>query len=320
MHPMQKHRQIPPLPPVVLGYRILKRLAMSGGVILVSAMSAWTDRYLGSIQGLCLALIAFVLFNQEDRRRQPNPEEPRLSLVKRVCILYCNRQVRSLFIIKDNNPISIFADIMLAMALAALTIVVNDRDARGHRPDINDIKQMLESLLYLYGDILDSAFQYGTLKITLCAFGASMALRTLPPPKTQMLQFCWRMASIISSNLLSEGLTMLVPSIHGLRILQILATVCILRLILPDMEYYLIYLAAQQLSTQLPNAAPLLFCAIVCLGFLPPSSQEWIGEMCFTYVLTAVAAYISWVPFWGMLFVLVMVHYTEHILTTKRKG
>ena len=303
------------LPSTILGFRIMKRLAMSGGLILVSAMSNWTDLHLGPVQGLCIALLAFTLFNQEDTRRTQKEHHPeaRLGLAKRICILYCNRQVRSLFIIKDNNPVSIFADIMLAMALAALTIVINDRDSKG-RPDINDIKQMLESLLYLYGDILDSAFQYGVLKVTLCAFGVSMALRTLKPPKAQMLRFCWRMASIISSNLLSEGLTTLIPAVKGLKIIQILSTVCILRMILPDMEYYLIYLAAQQLTSQLPGMAPLLFCATLCLEFLPESSQSWVGEICLTYILIAVAEYVSWVPFWGMIFVLVMVHYIEFIV------
>jgi hypothetical protein len=294
---------------------LLQRLALSGGIILVSAMSAWTERYLNPTQGLCIALLAFVIFNQEDDRKQKNGQYPeaRLSLAKRVCILYCNRQVRGLFIIKDNNPVSIFADIMLAIMLAALTIFINDRNSRG-KPNINDIKQMLESLLYLYGDILDSAFQYGVLKITICAFGVSMALRTLRPPEAQMLRFCWRMASIISSNLLSEGITTLMPSADGLKLIQILATVCILRLILPDMEYYLIYLAAQQLTAQFPGAAALLFCVVICLDFLPNSSHEWIGQLCFTYIMIAVAMYVSWIPAWGMIFILVMVHYIEHIM------
>ena len=290
----------------------MKRLAMSGGVILVSAMSTWTDSYIGPAQGLCIALLAFVLFNQENKDGH-NPEA-RMGLAKRICILYCNRQVRSLFIIKDNNPISLFADIMLAIALAALTIILNDKSSIGNRTDISDIKQMLESLLYLYGDILDSAFQYGVFKVTLCAFGVSMALRTLHPPKAQMLQFCWRMASIVSANLLSEGLTTLMPSVNGLKILQILAAVCILRLILPDMEYYLIYLASQQLTTQLSGAAALFFCAAICIDLLPKSSRNWVGEICFAYILTAVTVYLSWVPVWGMIFVLIMVHYFEHAM------
>ena len=305
----------PNLPAMMLGRRILKRLAMSGSVILASAMSNWTNAYLGPIQGLCVALLAFALLNSEDHHEKSI--EARLSLAKRVCILYCNQQVRILFIIRDNNIVSIFADIILAMILATMTIIVNERYTRGRPQDVGDIKMILESLLYLYGDILDSAFQYGTLKITLCAFGASMALKTLPPPQTQMLQFCWRMASIVSSNLLSEGLSMLIPAVHGLKILQILTTVCVLRLILPDMEYYLIYLAAQQLKLELPDAAPFFVCVIVCLGFLPSSSREWVGEMCFTYILSAVAVYMSWVPFWGMIFVLAMVHYVEYILFSK---
>lgn len=40
----------------LLGIQILKRLAMSGGVILVNAMGVWTDEYFGLVQGLCIAL------------------------------------------------------------------------------------------------------------------------------------------------------------------------------------------------------------------------------------------------------------------------
>jgi hypothetical protein len=299
-----------PLPPIMLGCRIMKRLTMSGGIILVTAMGVWTDEYFGLVPGICIALLLFTVINQADKNHYARP-----SLIKRVCILYCSQQIRKLFIIKNNNPISIFTDILLAVALASITMVIHDRDV-AHKTDTYELKQMLESLLYLYGDIMDFAFQYGILKITICAFGVSIFLRTSAPPKTQMMQFCWRLASIVNANLLSQGLLSLIPSTPELGVLQCLASTCLLRMIIPDMEYYLTYLAARQLRLLIPGAAPLFFCATVCLELLPISGQEWIGEMCFTYVVGSVATYASEVPFWGMIFVLVITHYIDYIINS----
>jgi len=299
-----------PLPPIVLGCRILKRLTMSGGVILVSAMGVWTDEYFGLVQGICIALIFFVVIKQTDKNHYARP-----GLLKRVCLLYCSQQIRKLFIVNNNNPISIFTDILLAISLASITMIIHDRDV-AQKTDTFELKQMLEGLLYLYGNIMDFAFQHGVLKITICAFGCSMFLRTMAPPKTQMMQFCLRLASIVNANLLSEGLVTLIPSTPELGILQCLASTCILRVILPDMEYYLTYLAAQQLRILLPGAAPLFFCLTVCLEFVPESGQQWIGEMGFTYVVGTAAAYASQVPFWGMIFVLVITHYIDYIINS----
>ena len=72
---------------VLLGIDAIKRVAMSASVILITAMSTWTDLYFGVIQGLCIAFIVFVIATQMDTKHV----QPRL--IKRVCILYCNQEV-----------------------------------------------------------------------------------------------------------------------------------------------------------------------------------------------------------------------------------
>ena len=61
---------------------------------------------------------------------------------------------------------------------------------------------MLQGILYLYGDIFDFSFEYGTFKITACAFGLSIFFKEWPKPTNQIMAFCWRLAEIISTNLL----------------------------------------------------------------------------------------------------------------------
>ena len=295
--------------PYMLGFRILQRLAMSSGVILISSLQLWTNQYLGTLQGLCIAILVFAITKQLDKDASIRPK-----LLKRVCLLYCNQQVRRLFITNDNSPASIFSDILLAIALAVIAIVLYDE--RTNPNSTKELKQMLESLLYLYGDILDFAFQYGVLSVTVCAFGVSMFVKTQKPPSTHIQKFCWRMVAIISANLLSQGMTELIPrSTPQVQFLQCLASVCILRLILPDMQSYLIYLAAYQLQIIAPGLPTLFFCALVCLEILPESSRDWVGELCFTYIIACVASYLTQIPFWGMLFVLIMAHYVDYILT-----
>jgi len=296
-------------PHKLLGIQILKRLAMSGGIILVNAMGVWTDEYFGLVQGLCIALLTFIIVQQMDRDDSIHPK-----LLKRVCILYCNRQIRKLFIPNDNTPATLFSDILLAVGLAAVVIVLYDEKLCNQTGTV-ELKQILEGLMYLYGDIMDFAFQYGILKITVCAFTFSIYLRTMKPPQTHLQRFCLRLISIINANLLSEGLTTLIPtSSPELKIFQCLASTCILRMILPDMQYYLTYLAAQQLVVYIPDAAPLFFCATICLDLLPTSSQEWISDTCFTYVIVSLAKFTLQIPFWGMIFILVLAHYTDYII------
>ena len=298
-----------PSAPFMLGFQLLQRIAMSAGVILVSSLRMWTDQYLTTVQGLSIAILVFIIAKQLDKEPSIRPR-----LLKRVCLLYCNQQIRKLFITNDNSPASIFSDILLAIALAVAAIILYDEKSN---PDgTKELKQMLESLLYLYGDILDFAFQYGVFVVTIFSFGVSMFLKTQKQPQTHIQRFCWRMAAIISANLLSQGMTELIPnSTPQVQLLQCMASVCILRLILPDMQSYLIYLASSQLQIILPKMPSIFFCLIVCIDIIPESSREWICELCFNYVISTISSYLFQVPFWGMIFVLIMTHYIDYITT-----
>jgi TRAP-type C4-dicarboxylate transport system permease small subunit len=80
------------------------------------------------------------------------------------------------------------------------------------------------------------------------------------------------------------------------------------------MQFYLTYLAAQQLLLIVPGTACIFFCITVCLGMVPVSSRQWIADTCFTYVMSSIALFTLQVPFWGMLFILVMTHYLDYIV------
>lgn len=301
-------------PHALLGYQILQRLATSGGVIIVKALTAWTDEYFGLVQGLCIALLTFIIVKQLDKDKSVPPR-----LLKRVCLLYCNQQIRKLFIVGDNSPASIFTDILLALAMSCIAVVVYDKDF-SDPVRTQEVRQLLEGLLYLYGNIMDFAFAYGVLKITVCAFVASILIQTAVKPGNQMAAFVWRLAGIVNANLLYQGLLRMIPSVQNMELLQCLASTCILRLILPDMQGYLTYLAAQQLLNLVPDSACIFFCLTVWLNFMPVYSRQWITDMCFTYVMTSVALFTLQVPFWGMLFILVMAHYLDYIVHAVSQG
>ena len=289
---------------VLLGIDAIKRVAMSASVILITAMSTWTDLYFGVIQGLCIAFIVFVIATQMDTKHV----QPRL--IKRVCILYCNQEVRKLFIVNDYSPTSIFSDILLAVLLAISMIMLYDKKSPQHSQDLD---RMLQGLLYMYGDILDFLFTYGTFKITVCAFGLSIFLKEQDKPQNKIQAFCWQLAEIISANLLSQGITSMIRSSTSMAFIQIIACVSFLRIMLPSMESYLTYLAAIQLISIMPNLWALFLCAVICLDMLPSASQNWVGDVCSTYVIATVANSIIQVPFWGMILVLVLAHYIDFI-------
>jgi len=290
----------------LLGYQAVQRVALSSSVILVNALGVWTKEYFGMVQGLCTAFLIFALSTQLPQEKA----QPRL--LKRVTLLYCNQQIRGLFVTNDLTPTSIFSDILLAIALAMMMMLIYESK---NKANTDDLRYLLNGLMYLYSDTFDFAFQYGVFKITLFAFGLSIVLRTLKPTADPVRMFCRNLASIICVNLLSEGLTALLhsTSIH-IDIVQCLATVAILRLMFPSMESYLTYLAALRLTTLIPNLGPLFFCIVLWLGVLPASGRAWVGEVCFTYVIMAISDYIVQTPFWGMILVLILAHYIDYII------
>ncbi len=289
-----------------LGYKAIQRMALSSSLILVNALSAWTEANFGRMQGLWIAFLVFVI------SMQLNQAEAQPRLLKRVSLLYCNQQLRKLFVIQDITPLHVFSNILLAVALAVLMMMIySGKSSR----EIQDLQNMLEGLLYLYSDICNFAFQYGTFKITAFAFGASTLLSSLKPPSGQINAFCWRLASMISVNLLTIGTTNLIQTTFTeLAVLQCLASVSIMRLAFPSMESYLTYMAAMRLLSIVPNMAPLFFCVVLWLDVLPASGQGWVGDTCFTYVIASVGSAVGQTPFWGTILILVISHYIDYVV------
>ena len=296
-------------PSTQLIIQMLKRLTLSGGFVLVGAMGEWTDEYFGLVQGLCIAFLTLIIVHLTDKGDSIHPK-----LLKHVCVLYCSRQARKLFIVNDNKPTSMFADLILALGLAAAAIVIYDEKTY-NQDKTTDLRRIHESLIYMYGDVMDFLFEYGVLNITVCVFAFSMYLRTIKTPSTHMQRFSLRLVSMINANLLSQGMTTMISSTSAeLQILQCLAATCLLRMMLPDMQYYFTFLATQQLMAFLPNAAPLFFCLVACLDLLPANSKEWINDICFTYVVFTLAGFTLQIPFWGMVFILMLAYYADYII------
>jgi hypothetical protein len=275
-------------------------------VIIVRALSSWTDEHFGLVQGLCIAFLIFAISTQL------NQEEVQPRLLKRITLLYCNQQIRKLVDTHNLTPTTIFSDILLAIALAVMMIMVCDKKSKSKS---SDLQNLLEGLLYLYSDTFDFAFQYGVLKVTLFAFGISVSLKSLKPPASQIQNFCWKLATIISINLLSGGATALLQSSFvELDFIQCLASAAILRMMFPSMESYLTYMAAARLMVLIPGLAPLFFCAVLWLDVLPVSSRSWMGETCFVYVIGSISTLVSKTPFWGMILVLILAHYIDYVI------
>lgn len=286
--------------------RTLQQMVTSSGVFIVNALCEWTDTYFGIMQGICIACLVFAITTQLDH----TSIQPRL--MKRICLLYCNRQTRKLLAYHDGSTISLFSDLLLAMMLAILTAVLYEgKDQASTR----DLHQMIDSLFFLYSSMLDFAFKYGRLKVTICAFGASMFLKRIKPPEGKIAMFCWKLASIISANLLSQGMMSLMPSTRDLQLLQAIASLCILRLILPQMQSYLSYFAAQRILQFQPDLAPIFFCVIIWIELMPVSSREWVKDTCVTYLLLSLSILLAKTTFWGMVFMLILTHYLDFLVT-----
>ena len=296
----------------IFGSRTIKRVATSTTIIIVNALSEWTDEFFGLIQGLCIAFILFVISIHLNK----NEMQPRL--LKRICLLYCSQQLGRLFL-PENTATSMFGNILLAVALAIMMMMIYDKT---NANCIDDLKSMLDSLLYLYSDSLDFSFSYGYFKITVCAFGMSIFFTARKAPNNQVAQFCWNLAAIVSANLLSIGISSMIQNGPiGLKFIQILASVPILGMIIPLLTSYLAYLAAIQLETLSPNLPSLFFCAMIWTYMLPESSRDWVGEMCFTYVIASITSTVTEYQPCGMILILVLAHYLDYIIEmyTKKK-
>jgi hypothetical protein len=290
---------------VQLSINVVHRCVNTLSLALVNALSAATGNYFSSLESLCVAGLAFVLV----RFVLVDKKSIHLRLLNRVCLLYCNQQARTLFAVDQNSLMGMFSNLMLAVALAILLMLMGESGPGG------DLRGIFEGMLYLYGDIMDFTFGFGVFKVTLAAFMVSFALDSAVDPVDPVYAFCIRMFKIIAANLTSEGLDMLIRSTPQLELLECLACVAVLRLILPSMGSYFVFMAARRVYSLFPDLAPLVFLAIIWLGFLPTSSRGWVGELCCIYVMTSIANFLLTIPIGGVAVVLVLAHYIDFILT-----
>ena len=290
---------------ITLGIRIIKRIVLSFSVVIVNAVSNWTTQNMNIIQGMCLMSLLFITAIQLNKRMvQPK-------LLRLVSLLYCNQQIRRLFNSNGNTAVDLFPNILLATSIAVVLTVISETD---NQESVEDLRFMLEALLYMYGDILDFMFQYGVLTLTVASFGVGLLIQTLPSPKDPMQLFFRRMGGIISTNIMFQGITSLINSTTHMKLIESVATASVLRLLLPSMESYLTYLTATQVTNLVPGIAPVMICIIMWTELLPKSSHGWVSELCTTYVILAVINYLAGIPTWGAAVILVITHYVDYII------
>lgn len=287
-----------------LGVNVVHRCVTSLSISLVNALRDFTNQYLSPIESLCLAGLAFVLC-----RFILDGKSIHLRLLNRVCLLYCNQTARMLFAFDPMSLMGMFSNLILAVSLAILLMLMGDTGPGG------DLRSIFEGMLYLYGDIMDFAFDFGVFKVTLCAFMVSLLLDGFSSPSDPVYAFCVRLFKIVSANLTSQGLDMLVQSTPLLELAECLVCVSLLRGLLPSMGSYFVFMAARRIYVLFPGLAPLMFSAVLWLDFLPVSSRDWVGELCCIYVVTDVATFLLGIPIGGVAVVLVLAHYMDFMMT-----
>ena len=267
---------------------------------VVNTINAATDEYFTPIESLCIAGLAFVVVGFV-----LNGKSIHLRLLKRVILLYCNQRARMLFDSDQGTVIGLFTNLILAVSIAVSLLLM---EVVGRE---DDLRGVFEGMLYLYGDILDFTFKYGVFKITLFAFVAGFAFESCSVLNDPVYAFVIQMFKIISANLVSQGIDMMIQSTPQLELFECLACVAMMKLIFPSISSYLIYLAAKRVYFLFPNLAPVMFVATLWLDFLPVTSRGWVGEMCCIYVVTAISSFLFTIPIGGVVVVLVITHYID---------
>jgi hypothetical protein len=297
-------------PGLMLGVRILKRVILSFSIEIVAVLNRWTHTSMSAIQLLCLVALLFTAAMLVTK----NGAQPRL--IRYVSLFYCNQQARRLFTYGSNTAIDLFPNVLLATAIAILLITTTNRN---NTNALEDLRSMLEGLLYMYGDIMDFAFEYGTIPVTTAAMGVSLLLRYTNGSDDPANQFIRRLADIISTNVLYQGATSLINSTVQTELIETIAATSIIRLAIPSTEGYLIFLTAGRLTELIPDVAPMLACLIMWVELLPTSSRGWISELCVVYVILAVARYLVNMPTLGAVVTLILAHYIDHVIAQLEK-
>ena len=292
--------------------QVVHRVTTSFCLSLVGALDTLTTMYMRPIEGFCLAVLVFILAEIGDFLCGGII---RFKLFKRVCLLYCNQRARMLVAVGSTEAVAI-ANLFLAIVIAMLLMIVESKSGGGK----NDLSMLLMGVMYLYGGMFNFLLGYGTFGVTVCAFAVSFWLESFrSPPEDKIYAFLWSLAQFVSTNLLHTGVLIMVQSTLELEVLECMAVSAILPFVLPSMQSYLTYLAAQRLMVLIPGYGPLFFCVVIIISnssFVPESSKGWFSELCFLYVAMSVGPLVELVPPPGVVFVVVLLHYVDYILTT----
>lgn len=288
-----------------MGLNALHRCVQTLSLSVVNTINAATDEYFTPIESLCIAGLAFIVVGFV-----LNGKSIHLRLLKRVILLYCNQRARMLFDSDQGTVIGLFTNLILAVSIAVSLLLM---DVVGRE---DDLRGVFEGMLYLYGDILDFTFKYGVFKITLFSFVAGYALESCSVSDDPVYAFVIQMFKIVSANLVSQGVDMMIQSTPQLELFECLACVAVMQLIFPSISSYLIFLAAKRVYFLFPGLAPVMFVATLWLDFLPVTSRGWVGELCCIYVVTAISSFLFTIPIGGVVVVLVMAHYMDFAAQT----
>jgi|GEM_PF-7101295 len=291
-----------PPPALVCFTALLHRFAASACLALVLALDALASAHLSRSQGFCVGVLVLLVAEATDSAAV------RLKLFKRVCLLFVSQRVRSLFVVESTEAAA-FSDLFLAVSVAVAMVMCGKDDA--------DLQSLLATLTYLYGNILDFTLQaYGVLPITVMALGVSVWTDVMPAPRVDRIHaFCWSLAKIVSANLVCVGADMLIASeAVELEILECIATVAVLKHLLPSMESYLTFVASRKLVMLVPGCSALMLCGVVWAHWL--GAAAWLGDLAFNYVVMDASRLLQGMSLPWTVFVVIVLHYADHVASS----
>ena len=293
-----------------MGVYAIRRCVNTLSLFVVNVCSSSVDEYFSPIDSLYVALLAFIVV-----RFVLDGKSIHLRLLNRVCLLFCNQRARMLFSMDQGTIMGMFSNLMLAVLIAmAVMLICDDNNNNTNGPN-GDLRGIFEGMLYLYGDILDFTFSFGVFKITLCAFMVGLFLDSTSEPKDPVYNFCIKLFKIVSANLTSQGIDMLIQSTPQFELFECIICVALLRSLLPSMGSYFVYMAARRVYLLFPGTAPLLFLSVIWLDVLPVASREWVGELCCICVVLSIANFLVAIPIGGVVVLTVVTHYMDFALT-----
>ena len=290
--------------------------------VIISALGAHTDANLTRFEGMCAAVLLFVVVEVlVDSFFTSGTAKS--TMLKQVCLLYCTQRARTLFSSESETMPGFLSNLFLAIILALSLIFILDTTPsttqRGMCGD--ELRGALQGLVYMYADMFDFAFRYGVFKVTLFSFVAGMFFDRLKSSDDKITVFTILLFKVICTNLTSQGFDLLITSTPQLELFECLLAVAVLRLAMPSMGSYLVYLASVRVAVLVPGVEVLLLCALLWLDLLvPPSQRPWVGELCMAYIAGGLANLLLAIPVAGALVLLIMVHYADLLLMVHCRG